>query len=193
MKANVIAFLATGALIHAAVAAPGDLLWSDNFNLGSDTTNFDGSSLAGRLGGPLATAPDCVARASGIQQWITSDQLNLRGGRIRFQRSAAGPRFDWAGTAAGSSAANIAAGASIIDSGGMKISFDYVPTNNTSTNWVNVSVGFPGAFDGQAINNGETDYGVLLRNNGATERFDNGINKGPGGSFPATTTSRHAD
>jgi hypothetical protein len=193
MKPNTIASLLTGALIHTAQAAPGDLLWSDNFNLGSDTTNFDGSSLAGRLGGPLGAVPDCVARASGIQQWITADQLDLRGGRIRFQRSAAGARFDWAGTAAGSSAANIAAGASILDSGGLKISFDYVPTNNTSTNWVNVSVGFPGAFDGQAINYFETDYGVLLRNNGGTERWDNGANKGPGGSFPATTTSRHAD
>ena len=193
MKPNTIASLLAGALIHTASAAPGDLLWSDNFDLGSDTTNFDGSSLAGRLGGPLGSAPDCVARASGTQQWITSNQLNLRGGRIRFQRSAAGARFDWAGTAAGSSAANIAAGASIIDSGGMKISFDYVPTNNTSTNWVNVSVGFPGAFDGQAINFGETDYGVLLRNNGSIERWDNGFNKGPGGTFPATTTTRHVE
>lgn len=193
MKHKAFTSMMAVTLIHAAQAAPGDLLWSDNFDLGSDTTNFDGASLTGRLGGPLGTAPDCVARASGIQQWITSNQLNLRGGRIRFQRSAAGPRFDWAGTAAGSSAANIAAAANILDAGGMKISFDYVPTNNTSTNWVNVSVGFPGAFDGQAINNGETDYGVLLRNNGATERWDNGFNKGPGGSFPATTTSRHAD
>jgi hypothetical protein len=193
MKYNAIVSLVTGTLIHTAQAAPGDLLWSDNFDLGSDTTNFDGASLAGRLGGPLGSAPDCVARASGIQQFITGNQLDFRGGRIRFQRSAAGARFDWAGTAAGSSAANIAAGASILDSGGMKISFDYVPTNNTSTNWLNVSVGFPGAFDDQAITGGETDYGVLLRNNGATERFDNGFNKGPGGSFPATTTSRHAD
>lgn len=193
MKPKVFTSLMAGAMIHTAQAAPGDLLWSDNFDLGSDTTDFDGSSLAGRLGGPLGSAPDCVARASGIQQWITSNQLNLRGGRIRFERSASGPRFDWAGTASGSSAANIAAAANILDAGGMKISFDYVPTNNTSTNWVNVSVGFPVGFDGQAINNGETDYGVLLRNNGATERFDNGFNKGPGGSFPATTTSRHAD
>ncbi len=193
MKHKFITALMAGTLIHAAQAAPGDLIWSDNFDLGSDTTNFDGASLAGRLAGPLGTAPDCVARASGIQQWITSNQLNLRGGRIRFQRSAAGPRFDWAGTAAGSSAANIAAAANILDAGGMKISFDYVPTNNTSTNWVNVSVGMPSSFDGQAINYFETDYGVLLRNNGATERFDNGFNKGPGGSFPATTTSRHAD
>lgn len=193
MKHNVIASLATGALIHTAMAAPGDLLWSDNFDLGSNTTNFDGASLAGRLGGPLGAAPDCVARSSGTQQWITSNQLDIRGNRIRFQRSAAGARFDWAGTAAGSTAANIAAGASIIDSGGMKISFDYVPTNNTSTNWVNVSVGFPASLDSQSITDGETDYGVLLRNNGAIERFDNGFNKGPGGTFPATTTSRHAD
>jgi hypothetical protein len=193
MKPNTIASLLTGALIHTAQAAPGDLLWSDNFNLGSDTTNFDGSSLAGRLGGPLGAVPDCVARASGNQQWITADQLDLRGNRIRFQRSAAGARFDWAGTAAGSSAENIAAGANILDSGGMKISFDYVPTNNTSTNWVNVSVGFPVAFDGQAITDGETDYGLLLRNNGATERFDNGFNKGPGGTSPATVTTRHVE
>jgi hypothetical protein len=169
------------------------LLWSDNFDLGTDTTNFDGSSLTGRLSGPLGTAPDCVARSSGTQQSITSNQLDLRGGRIRFQSSASGPRYDWSGTAAGSSAATIAAAADIIAAGGMRISFDYVPTNNTSTNWVNVSVGMEASFDGQAITDGGTDYGVLLRNNGGTERFDNGFNKGPGASFPATTTSRHAE
>lgn len=174
------------------------LLWSDNFDLGSDTTNFDGASLAGRLSGPLGTTPDCVARASGTQQWITSNRLNLRvnagSSRIRFHRSTTtADRCDWSGTTSGSSAASIAAAADIIAAGGMRISFDYIPTDNTSTNWINVSVGFPAAFDGQAINNGETDYGALIRNNGATERFDNGLNKGAGGTFPATTTSRHVE
>ena len=167
------------------------LLWSDNFDH-ADTPNFDGSALTGRLSGPLGTAPDCVARASGIQQWISSNQLNLRGGRIRFQRSASGPRYDWSGTSAGSSAATIAAAADIIAAGGMRISFDYVPTNNTSDNWVNVSVGMESTFDDQAINYGGTDYGVLLRNNGGTQRFKNG-NATNGANFPATTTTRHVE
>lgn len=187
MKNIILTSLVSGTLIQTVFAAPGDLLWSDNFNAG-DQGNFDNAPLTGRLGGPLGTVPDCVARSSGIQQSIVSDQLKLGGGRIRFQRSATGPRFDWAGAAPDSTAENIAAAANIIASGGMKISFDYVPTDNTSTNWINVSLGFPVTFDAQAINGAETDYGCLLRNNGGTERFDNGFNKGAGGTFPAPET-----
>ena len=186
---RLLALFLSGTLTSAQAQT---LLWADNFDLGSDTTNFDGSSLAGRLSGPLGTAPDCVARASGIQQWITSNQLAFRGGRIRFQRSASGPRYDWSGAVPGSSAATIAAAADIIAAGGMRISFDYVPTNNTSDNWINVSVGMEASFDGQAINDGGTDYGVLLRNNGGTQRFKNG-NATTGANFPATTTTRHVE
>jgi len=185
---RLLALLMSGTLTSTQAQT---LLWSDNFDH-ADTTNFDGSALTGRLSGPLGAAPDCVARASGIQQWITSNQLNLRGGRIRFQRSASGPRYDWSGNSAGSSAATIAAAADIIAAGGMRISFDYVPTNNTSDNWVNVSVGMEASFDGQAVNYGGTDYGVLLRNNGGTQRFKNG-NATNGATFPATTTTRHVE
>jgi hypothetical protein len=191
MKARHLCLLVSGIL--SIPASANTLLWMDNFNT-PDTTNFDGADPvpAGRLSGTLSTAPDVVARASGIQQWISSNQVNYRGGRIRFQSSAAGPWYDWAGPPTSSPAAQAAAAAIIAD-GGLHISFDYTPTNNTSTNWINVSLGFGTTGEPQRINDGQTDYGVLLRNNGAIERWDNGVNKGPGGTFPATTTSRHAD
>lgn len=190
MKHKLLTTLLTGAAVLPCFAVPGTVLWSDNFDA-PDNTNFDSVSVAGRLGGTLGVAPDSVARSSGVQQQILSNQLRLGGGRIRFQTSPSGIWYDWAGSLGTSTTAAVDAAAMMIADGGMQISFDWVPTNTTSLNWVNVSLGFLSTGEPQRINHIETDYGVLLRNNGASERFDNGTNKGPGGTFTPIATSRH--
>ncbi len=192
VKPNKFALFATASLIQSAFAVPGTLLWMDNFDA-ANTTNFDGAPLAGRLSGKLGLLPDSVARASGTQQYITNNQLEFRGGRIRFQTSATGPWYDWAGSLLTATPAAMDAGAEMLADGGMKIEFDYVPTDVTSANWINVSIGFPGTGEPQRINNAETDYGVLLRNSGGAQRFKNGAVLGDGTPFPAIATSRHCE
>ena len=178
-KIMILAALLAGAAVTTGSSQT--LLWSDNFNA-PDTTNFDGALLDGRLGGPLAA--EVVARSDGYQQWISNNQLLLVQQRIRFQYPPAGGWYSWSG---GSGAAQMLA------AGGMQIAFDYLPTNVTSTNWINASIGFASGATGQRVNAGDTDYGVLIRNSGGTECFKNGANQGPRGNFPATATTRHVE
>ncbi len=176
--------LLTAGLMAAAVstASAETLLFADNFDV-ADTTNFDGAPLDGRRTGTLAET--VFLRSSRIQQHILSNQLRYAGsGRVRFQNSAGW--FNWAGGDTG---------ATILADGGLRIEFDWTPTNDTSTNWVSFTVGFPNLASlpepGTRVNHIETDYGILFRNNGNTERFDNGANKGAGGFFNPVLTPRH--
>ena len=91
--------------------------------------------------------------------------------RVRF---GAANRFDWA---------TGATGAQIIADGGFIVSFDWTPANNDARDWISFQVGTVNADSGNLTND---DYGVLFRQDGDTERFDNSVNLGAGGSFPAS-------
>lgn len=170
------------------VAKSNTLLFSDNFNT-ADTGNLDTAPLDGRLSGSLATTTK-VASVH-ILQGISGNRLRMlptgtTDGRVRFQDAASGAWLDWAQTATGPA---------ILADGGMRIEFDWVSTNNTSDQWISMNIGHPGQAvqpeAAQRVNHGETDYGILLRNNGQSQRFDNGANLGNGSNFIAVTTTRH--
>lgn len=179
MNHNLLAALLAGAAV--ATAPANTLLWSDNFDV-PDTTNFDGAPLTGRLSGTLSAATRL--HAAGIQQRILGNQLQMQGGRVRFQNMGLATWYNWA---AGTEAANILA------EGGIRVEFDFTSTDLVSTNWVSFVIGHGNQAAGEPatrVNNAATDFGILFRNNGATERFDNGTNLGPGGSTTPVAT-RH--
>lgn len=172
--------LALGSFFVGAIPADAQqLLFRDNFNV-PDNGSFDAAPLDGRLSGTVA-GTEALLRSWGTQQQINNSQLLLPIGTdsgVRFE-NAAGPfgatnRFNWA---AGS------AGGSILAAGGFNVSFDWFPPANTSTNWISYQVGTINADNGNLTND---DYGILFRENGNTERFDNGLNLGAGGVFAAS-------
>lgn len=173
-----LSFIGTLSSSHANT-----LLWADNFNV-ANTTNLDTASTAGRLSGSLAST--VFARSSRVLQHIQDNQLrtvSVSSGRVRFQNT--GGWHNWASGTAGTT---------ILADGGLRVEFDLTTTDTTSANWVAFDIGHGGPSLGEPltrVNGGETDYGILFRNNGLTERFDNGANKGPGGSSPAVLTPRH--
>lgn len=187
MKPKIVAAILTGAT--ASNLSADNLIWSDTFNV-PDSGSFDAASLAtGRRGGFFPT--EIEARSANAQHQILNQQLRLAGGsgRIRMEVPPGGApivSYNWA---TGS------AGAQILSGGGLRVEFDYFPTNNTSGNWVSFSTGFPSSSiqaepGGFRLNEANTDFGFLLRNNGGTQFFKNGVAT-TGGNFAATTTSRH--
>jgi hypothetical protein len=180
MKKTILAALVAGAAMPAAPA--NTLLWSDNFDVG-DTTNFDGAPLDGRLSGTLATATRL--HAAGIQQQILGNRLRMMGGRVRYQNMGMATWYDWAGGAGA---------ASLLADGGMRVEFDFISTDLASANWVSFNVGLSNQAAGEPgmrVNHGATDFGILFRNDGRTERFDNGANLGAGGTTTPVLTPRH--
>ncbi|MCF7732777.1 MAG: hypothetical protein K9N23_13895 [Akkermansiaceae bacterium] len=188
-------------LLVAGLAQPGvkanTLLWSDNFDV-ADTTNFDGAPLDGRLSGTLAAlpAPDnkVYLRASKAQQEILGNQLRMIGGgsgRVRFQSDAATAptTYNWANTSTGP-------GTTILADGGLRVEFDFTSTDTTSDQWIAFAIGITngnatGAEDGFRVNQGATDYGILFRNDGRTNRFRNGGDIGAGVPTTPVATPRH--
>lgn len=175
------------ALLAGLLAPLGEantLLFKDTFNV-ADITSLDGSPLPeGRREGTLATA--ISVRSARVQHHILSQQLRFAGsGRTRFQTNPS-TWLNWA---------TAPTGTSILADGGIRVEFDWVPINNTTTNWVSFDIGFPNgttlAEPATRVNHPETDFGILFRDNGATERFDNGFNKGAGGTFDPVLTNRH--
>lgn len=168
-------------LIISLLPASGAVLFADNFNA-TDSASFDSSDLTGRRSGTVAT--DTYLRSWGEQQALNTNQLLFPVGNsgVRFELSTNDPtvgandRYDWA-AGAGSAA--------ILAAGGFVVSFDWYPSNNTDLNWLSFQVGTSNA-DRVNLASTDVDYGILFRNIGLTERFDNGANLGPGGSFTAT-------
>ena len=157
---------------------------SDNFNA-PDINNFDDSDQTGRRAGLLGA--DVQLRSSSFQHPIAGNQLSMGGdeGRVRFHQAA--NLANWFDFAASSAAATILA------EGGFAIEFDWTPIGNTSDNWVEVSVGIDNqavAEPGIRVNHAGTDFGILFRDNGGTQYFDNGT-AATGPSFPATAAQRH--
>jgi hypothetical protein len=160
-------------LLSAAVPySTAALIFADNFNA-PDTNNLDGSDQTGRRSGLLAA--DVAIRSSYIQHGIVNNQLDfLRRidgpGRIRFQ-SALSLSNIWWNFASGLS------GAEILSQGGLRIDFDWFPSDNTADDWVSFNLGFLGIAAGEPsfrVNDPQTDFGILFRNNGGTQYFDNG-------------------
>lgn len=173
----------TTLLVASGLLPAQTLLFQDNFDV-PDNTSFDASSTVGRLTGALAD--NVVLRAHRAQQQIQSNQLRLAvpaaggAGGVRFNPlpEPFTSRFNWAAGATG---------ADILASGGFVVTFDWTPANNTATQWITWAVGTPNADTGGSIVNSlTTDYGILVRNNGGTQRFDNSIGLGNGGTFPTT-------
>ena len=170
--------------------AASTLLFGDNFNA-PDTANFDASDQTGRRSGLHAT--DIQLRSSMVQHGISGNQLNFLTtgtgpGRIRFQSAAALPSNVWWNFATGAGATQTLA------DGGLLVEFDWTPADNTSDNWVSFNIGFPDQPAGEPgfrVNHPETDFGILFRNNGGTQYFDNGAAT-TGSNFDASTVApRH--
>jgi hypothetical protein len=173
------AILAATLTIAATTADGQQLLFRDNFN-GPDAVSFDAAALDNRLSGAVG-GTDAVLRSWGAQEQINNNQLLLPMGvdsGVRWE-NAAGPfgaanRFNWAGGTTG---------ASILAAGGLSLTFDWFPIGNTTMNWISFQVGTVNADSGNLTND---DYGILFRQNGNTERFDNTVNLGAGGAFDPT-------
>jgi hypothetical protein len=172
-------FLLTGFLVLSAASfASGAVLFADNFNT-ANNASFDAAPTAGRLSG--TAAGEIVLRSWGAQEQIDNNQLLIPASGnsgVRFE-NAAGPfgganRYNWAGATTGPG---------ILAAGGFVVSFDYAPAGSASTNWISFQVGTVNADSGNLT---DDDYGILFRQNGNTERFDNTVNLGAGGSFLAT-------
>lgn len=162
-------FAAAIALSAALSPASATVLYTDNFNV-ADTGSLDGSDQTGRHSGLLAN--DILLRSGGVQQAIAGNQLTFKtgdpSGRVRFQPTSlpANTLYDFA---AGTS------GTEILSAGGFQVDFDWTPDNNTAGAWVSFSLGYT-AFDQTVrINQAQTDFGILLRNNGETLMFDNSV------------------
>lgn len=170
--------------------APATVLFSDNFNA-PDNVSLDASIQAGRRAGLV---PEIQVRSSKVQHGIVSNQLNFLDagtGRIRFHDdpdndvATAGSWHDWASGATGSA---------ILGGGGVRIEFDWIAGNDSSDNWVSVNVGHGNeaiAEPGFRVNDAETDIGMLIRFNGASQLFDNGAPTGTPGNFTPNIGTRH--
>ena len=182
MRKTILAALLAGATLPTAPA--NTLVWSDNFDVADNT--LDGAPLTGRLSGTLAATVRLAA--SRIQQEIRSNQLRMidaGAGRTRFQNITTGSWINWAGTTAA---------AAILADGGLRVEFDFTATNTTSDTWISFNIGLGNQAAGEPamrVNHGATDYGILFRNNGQTQRFDNGGGLGNGGSTTPVLTPRH--
>jgi hypothetical protein len=167
-----------------AAVCPAATLFTDNFNI-PDTGSLDGSDQTGRHTGLLTT--DLVLRSGGVQHTITGNRLDflLAGfddGRVRFHdTNNLGNLWNFAFGVGGSQ---------ILADGGLRIEFDWTPADNTSDNWISYSIGINGFDAAFRVANPSTDFGVLFRNNGGTQLFDNG---GPttGPTFNVSTVTTH--
>mgnify|MGYP000353078413 FL=1 len=191
MKHKIIASFVTGVFIHTALAAPGIVLWSDNFNT-ADIADFNEAPLAGRLSGTLATSALLFSSndngvGGGAPYQIVGNQLSTSGfeGNVQFRIPGTTTSFDWAASAEA---------ATILAAGGIRVEFDHIPPNTTTIEWVGLNIGINdvagGAVPQIRVNHSQTDYGILFRDNGGTQRFDNGSSPGNGSVAP-TTSPRH--
>ncbi|MDB6069428.1 MAG: hypothetical protein JWL81_599 [Verrucomicrobiales bacterium] len=167
----------------------GTLLFSDNFNA-PDNASLDASTQTDRRLGLLGTAVQ--VRSSRIQHGIVANKLNFLkpatgSGRLRLQQSASLPTNVWTDFAAGTT------GTTILAEGGVRVEFDYTSADDTSDNWISVSAGINSIATAEPltrVNEAGTDFGILFRNTGLTQFFDNGAAT-VGSAFPAVLTPRH--
>ncbi|MCB1129732.1 MAG: family 78 glycoside hydrolase catalytic domain [Verrucomicrobiae bacterium] len=182
------------ALLLAKTAAQTETeLFADTFNAANG--GFDSASTAGRVTGLLAN--ETYLRSFGTDQSITNNRVallypgsNTPGGGLRFELatndpvSGASDRYNWAGGLAASS---------ILAGGGMKITYDWIPTTASNTEWHGWSFGTENNNSGDTsrVNNSDTDYGILIRQNGGTQRFDSGSSLGNGGGISTSSNTSY--
>jgi hypothetical protein len=171
--------------LWASLPASGSPILSDNFDA-PDTANFDGSDQTGRRSGLLGESVQL--RSSMIQQGISGGQLSMlkiEGAESRIRFHDAANLANWWNWAAGPGAV------AILTEGGMRVEFDWIPADNTSDDWIAFNIGFPnsGAEPAVRVNEAGTDFGILFRNSGGTQYFDNGVAAtGPSFDVPDITT-----
>jgi len=167
------------------------VIYSDNFAV-PNTTGFDSASQAGRHTGVLAT--NVVPQSGGVELQIANGLLLLPGqpgskdARMRFDPStnyAGSYRWDWSSGAAG---------AAILASGGMVVSFNWIPADATA-NWISYCAGIaPNSDTSLRVISSTTDSGILLENNGGYQTFKLGAAGASGGAgtftlLPTNTVS----
>lgn len=164
------------------------ILYQDNFNVANG--NLDSASLS-RLSGTDAGL--IAPQSGGSQQVISGNQLSLTLGggattsEMRFdnvgQSGGAAPNlFDWS---AGST------GAAITAAGGMQISFNWTAGDTTSGNWIFLALGNGGdiSYNNLRILNSTTESGILFKNSGASQIFNNGASGGTAGSYTPSSVN----
>jgi hypothetical protein len=169
--------------LPAAACATG--FFSDTFNA-PDSASFDAAELTGRRGGLLAESVQL--RSGRIQHSLSVNRVRLDrnngSGNLRFQDGFSLPALvltDFAGNTTGPV---------ILNEGGLRIAFDWTPVNNTDANWLSFSVGYTVADVTQRVNEAQTDFGLLFRNNGGTQYFNNGVGI-TGGTFAVPAVAPH--
>lgn len=182
MNHTIITSILTGTLIHTAIAAPEVVLWSDNFNA-PNNTDFDTAPLAERLSGTLAAETRLYEQNANPE--INGNKLLFTNGgsRVQFRSLDGSTWYDWAASTEATA---------ILAAGGFKVEFDFTPANNSSDTWVafNIGVRDQTTTPGTLVNDPKTDYGILFRNDGRSERWDNLANLGAGAKTVLTAT-RH--
>lgn len=164
------------------------VIYTDNFNI-DDTTSLDDSNQTGRHSG--TAAGDILLRSGGVQMTITGGSLGFKtadpAGRVRFQPTSL-PVNTLYNFAAG------VTGSSILADGGFRFEFDWTPDNTTNNDgWVSLSAGYTSFDTTVRVNQTATDYGILFRNTGGVNYFDNG-SASTGTSFDVSggAFTRHA-
>lgn len=159
--------------------------FSDTFNA-PDSASFDASDLLGRRGGLLADSTQL--RSGRIQHSLSVNRVRLArvdgSGNLRFQDGFSLP------TAVLTDFAGIATGPSILNEGGLRIAFTWTPANNTDANWLSFSAGYNTLDVAQRVNAAQTDFGLLFRNNGGTQYFNNNAGT-TGGTFAVPAVQPH--
>jgi len=163
-------------------------IYTDNFDV-ANTTDFDTSSQSGRHSGLLANS--VVPQSGGSELQIQNHLLVISGqpgsydARMRFDPStnySGSYRWDWSSGTAGSS---------ITASGGMVVSFNWIPADSTA-NWISYSVGItPNSDTSFRVTQTSTDCGLLLRNNGGFQAYKQGTlgANANSGAFPVLATN----
>jgi PEP-CTERM motif len=178
-------FASLALMASASFSSAATVIYTDNFNV-ANTGSLDGSDQTGRNTGVVS---GIVTQSGATQHSISGGQLNLLNtgdgetrGYIRFGDTIGGGRYDFA---AGTSGATIAA------AGGFRFEFDWTSADNTSDSWISFTVGHTSVEEFQRVNEGGTDFGMLLRNNGGSQFFDNGAYQGDGTAFNVSPLGQH--
>jgi hypothetical protein len=174
-----VSLVAVGGLTASAQT----LIYSDNFNTANG--GLDSASLARRIGGLDAGLIE--PHSGGSVAAISGNQLNftLSGGATTSEM-----RFDNTGSSGGS-APNLfdwsagAGGSAITAAGGFTVSFLWTAGDTTSGNWIFFTLGNGGdvSYSNLRIFDSATENGILFKNSGLEQIFNNGAGVAGGGSY----------
>lgn len=182
-----VAALAIFAFTSSSASAT--IIFADNFDA-PNTSVLDTSDQTGRISGLLGTSVGL--RSQGSQHHISGNKLLMRktgGGekRVRFHDPQS-TDDDWIDFASG------AAGTDILANGGFRVEFDWTPVTTASGNWLSVDMGIAAKSAGEPsfrVNNGDTDFGFLMSENGDVQYFDNGVVTDIPGAYSPTAGESH--